>query len=211
MYSWADKLQNVPPEHPEMEKFLPEIKEKLAGLDREELLRRVVSLEFDRFLDDYRHGEDLIEPVPGQDFISSRSGNKQSRSQYQGNFTRLFINLGKSDGFYPEQLIELINTRTRGRKIPIGKIDLMKNFSFFEVSADQSETILKNLNGASFMDRQVVVEPAQEKESGQREHHYGRKGSGRPAQRPGTYDNRKKRDKRRDKDTSGRAKKNKSW
>ena len=63
LFNWVNKLENVVPDHQEIDKFLPEIKEKLSGLDREELLKRVVSLEFDRFLDDYRHGEDLISPV----------------------------------------------------------------------------------------------------------------------------------------------------
>ncbi len=56
LFHWTKKLENVETEHQEIEKFLPEIKEKLSGLDREELLRRVVSLEFNRFLDDYRSG-----------------------------------------------------------------------------------------------------------------------------------------------------------
>ena len=63
LFNWVNKLENVSTDHQEIEKFLPDIKEKLAGLDREELLKRVVSLEFDRFLDDYRHGDDLIDPV----------------------------------------------------------------------------------------------------------------------------------------------------
>ncbi len=67
LFNWVTKLENVDTDHKEIEKFLPEIKEKLAGLDREELLKRVVSLEFDRFLDDYRTGEDLISPVPERD------------------------------------------------------------------------------------------------------------------------------------------------
>ena len=67
LFNWVNKLETVATDHQEIEKFLPEIKLKLAGLDREELLKRVVSLEFDRFLDDYRHGEDLIDPVPEKD------------------------------------------------------------------------------------------------------------------------------------------------
>jgi ATP-dependent RNA helicase DeaD len=163
LFSWVDKLESVTTEHREIEKFLPEIESKLAGMDREELLKRVVSLEFDRFLDDYRGGEDLIDTVPGFEGNYERSHKKGSREQYNGNFKRLFINLGKSDGFYPEQLIDLVNTNTRGRKIPIGKIDLLKSFSFFEVEANHSDALIGALNNAKFMDRKVVVEVAQEK------------------------------------------------
>jgi ATP-dependent RNA helicase DeaD len=163
LFNWVNKLENVVPDHQEIEKFLPAIKEKLAGLDREELLKRVVSLEFDRFLDDYRHGEDLIAPVPEREGGQGRSGRRESRGEYPGNYTRLFINLGKSDGFYPEQLIELVNSNTKGKKVPISKIDLLKTFSFFEVEAGYADYLIGALSNATFMDRRVAVEIAQEK------------------------------------------------
>ena len=172
LYSWVKKLENVVTDHREIEKFLPEIEEKLAELDKEELLKRVVSLEFDRFLDDYRHGEDLIAPVYEKESRSGRSGRRDSHEQYPGNYTRLFINLGKSDGFYPEQLIELVNQNTKGRKVPIGKIDLLKTFSFFEVDPGYAEELIGALNNAKFMDRRVAVEIAQEKTDKQRQGEY---------------------------------------
>jgi ATP-dependent RNA helicase DeaD len=163
LFHWLNKLETVATEHQEIEKFLPEIKEKLAGFDREELLKRVVSLQFDRFLDDYRNGEDIIDPVSDRDNSFERSGRRGKREEYPGNYTRLFINLGKSDGFYPEQLIELVNSNTKGRKVPIGKIDLLKTFSFFEVEASYADDLIGALSNATFMDRRVAVEIAQEK------------------------------------------------
>ncbi len=98
-----------------------------------------------------------------------------SREQYQGKYARLFINLGKSDGFYPEQLINLVNTNTIGRKIPIGKIDLLKTFSFFEVEAGNADDLIEVLNNARFMDRKVAVEFAQEKSDKPGQSEYPRK------------------------------------
>jgi ATP-dependent RNA helicase DeaD len=178
LFNWVTKLENVDTDHKEIEKFLPEIKEKLASLDREELLKRVVSLEFDRFLDDYRHGEDLISPVEGREGRDGRGGrdgrdrdddrrsgrrDPRDREQYTGNYKRLFINLGKSDGFYPEQLIELVNSNTKGPKVPIGQIDLLKTFSFFEVEASFADDLIVALTDTTFKDRRVAVEIAQEK------------------------------------------------
>jgi ATP-dependent RNA helicase DeaD len=163
LFNWVNKLEKVVTDHQEIEKFLPEIKEKLSGLDREELLKRVVALEFDRFLDDYRHGEDLIDPVSDKKAPFHRSGSRDILEQYPGNYTRLFINLGKTDGFFPEQLIELVNSNTKGRKVPIGKIDLLKTFSFFEVEAGYANELIGSLNNATFDNRRVVVEIAQEK------------------------------------------------
>jgi ATP-dependent RNA helicase DeaD len=163
LFNWVSKLENVVTDHPEIEKFLPEIKERLAALDREELLKRVVSLEFDRFLDDYRHGEDIIDPVPEKEIPFSKGSRRKSQDEYPGNYTRLFVNLGKSDGFFPEQLIELVNSSSKGKKIPIGKIDLMKTFSFFEVDPRYADELIRNLNNTTFMDRRVAVDIAQER------------------------------------------------
>jgi ATP-dependent RNA helicase DeaD len=170
LFNWVSKLENPVAEHQEIEKFIPEIKNKLAGLDREELLRRVVTLEFDRFLDDYRGGEDIIEPVSERDSGFRDRGDRPDRGRrggrddFQGKFKRLFINLGKSDGFYPEQLIEFVNMNTRGKKVPLGKIDLLKTFSFFEVEESWSDYLISALNNKTYMDRRVAVEIAQERQ-----------------------------------------------
>lgn len=163
LFNWISKLETVSTDHQEIEKFLPDIKLKLAGMDREEFIRRVVSLEFDRFLDDYRNGEDISDIIPENDTSYERPGKRGSREKYSGNYTRLFINLGKSDGFYPEQLIELVNTNTKGRKVPIGKIDLLKSFSFFEVEPGYADDLIKALNNSKFMNQKVAVEVAQPK------------------------------------------------
>ena len=175
LFHWLNKLETVVTDHQELEKFLPEIKEKLAGLDREELLKRVVSLQFDRFLDDYRNGEDIIAPVSDRENSFGRSGRRDAREEYPGNYTRLFINLGKTDGFFPEQLIELVNSNTKGRKVPIGKIDLLKTFSFFEVEPSYADELIKALNNATFDNRRVAVEIAQEKTDRPREGEYSAK------------------------------------
>jgi ATP-dependent RNA helicase DeaD len=189
---WVTKLENVATFHQEIERFLPEIKLRLENLDREELLRRVVSLEFDRFLDDYRSGEDLIETFTEKEINFDRQGRKGSRENYSGNFKRLFINLGKTDGFFPEQLIELVNSVTKGRKVPIGKIDLMRNFSFFEVDARDADNLIKSLENAKFMDRRVAVEIAQPRAEGQDEGGYSAK------RRSGSYSDKNKRSRPKD-------------
>jgi ATP-dependent RNA helicase DeaD len=163
LFNWVDKLESVTTGHNEIEKFLPSIKERLGNLDREELLRRVVSLEFEKFLSDYSNGEEYIEVVSDRDGRRSFDGDDNSR--YNGKFKRLFINFGKADGFYPEQLIDLINSNTKGKKIRIGKIDLMKSFSFFEVEESSSDYLINALVDAKFDNRKVTLEPAQEKGS----------------------------------------------
>jgi ATP-dependent RNA helicase DeaD len=169
LFFWIKKLETVVTEHQEIEKFLPEITEKLSGLDREELLRRVVSLQFDRFLDDYRSGDEILSPIDRGDDSNFRDrGKKGQHREFTGNYKRLFINLGKTDGFYPEQLIELVNKNTQ-KKVPLGKIDLLKTFSFFEVEAEFADYLIEALNNSKFNDRRVAVEIALEKPEGHRE------------------------------------------
>jgi len=176
LFNWVGKLERVSTDHREIEKFLPEIKQKLEKLDREELLKRIVALEFDRFLDDYRHGEEYIDPVSEKDNKSGRQGRKGHFEQSPANYSRLFINLGKSDGFYPEQLIDLINTNIKGKKIPIGKIDLLKTFSFFEVETGYTDVLIGALKNTTFMGRRFTLELAQEKTSNRTKNEYpGRK------------------------------------
>lgn len=76
-------------------------------------------------------------------------------------FTRLFINLGKMDNFFPNELIGLLNGNTRGR-VELGRIDLMKNFSFFEVDEKEAGNVVKALNRANWNGRKVSVEIAGE-------------------------------------------------
>ena len=163
LFNWVNKLDTVSTDHQEIGKFLPEIKSRLATLDRDELIKRVVSLEFDRFLNDYRHGEDIIDLVPESNSYLRYTSKRGSFRHAQENNIRLFINLGKSDGFYPDQLIDLVNSNTTGRKIPIGKIDLLKSFSFFEVEEVYVDDLMTALNRANFLGKRVSVEIAKEK------------------------------------------------
>jgi ATP-dependent RNA helicase DeaD len=186
LFNWAEKLERVSTYHQEIEKYLPDIKQKLEKLDREELLRRVVSLEFDRFLDDYRTGDDQIETFTAREIRYDRDKRKSSGKKYQGSFTRLFINLGKSDGFSPSQLIEMVNSNTRGRKIPMGKIDLLNNFSFFEVESDYANELIGALNNKMFRKKRVALEVAQEKNANMCRNEFpGRKHAGRNDRRNG--------------------------
>jgi ATP-dependent RNA helicase DeaD len=163
LFNWVSKIENVTTGHKEIEKYIPGIRKRFDNLNREELLRRVVTLEFERFLDDYRNGDDLIAPVPDRSFGSEGKKGKKSREHFDGDYTRLFINRGKSDGFYPEQLIDLINQNTRGSQIPIGKIDLMKDFSFFEVGSEHADMLIRTLHNKQYMDNRLVLQKALEK------------------------------------------------
>ena len=142
---------------------MPSIFRKLDWLDKEDIIKRVVSLEFNRLIDYYKDADE-IQVV---DEHSEKSGKKKGKKlQESGDgFIRFFINLGRSDNFYPNNLIELVNKNIPG-KIRIGKIDIFDNFSFFEVDANEAEIVLDELNGLKYRGGKISVEPAQDKKEG---------------------------------------------
>ena len=172
-----DELEKVKVNEEEITDFMPEIYRKLEWLSKEDLIKRMVSHEFNRFLDYYRDREEIETPTDIRERNTRDSRERGSRKAAPG-FTRLFINLGKMDSFFPSELISLLNSNTRGR-IELGRIDLMKNFSFFEVEEKEAQNVVKALNRANWNGRKVSVEVAGE-EAGE-----GRRGSGSAERRGG--------------------------
>ncbi len=157
-----DDLEKVKVNEDEIADFMPDIYRKLDWLSKEDLIKRMVSHEFNRFLEYYR-GRKEIEIATDKRKESkgkAEKGSKGARKAESG-YTRLFINLGKIDNFFPTELIGLLNSHMRGR-IEIGRIDLMKNFSFFEVDEREARNVLKALNRTNWKGRKVSVEIADE-------------------------------------------------
>ncbi|HOO63977.1 MAG TPA: DbpA RNA binding domain-containing protein, partial [Synergistaceae bacterium] len=150
--------------HEEIEQFLPMISKKLEHLGREELIKMFLSLEFDHFLSYYKDAEDLSAPDRQRDsenFSSQRSSSRERGSfNRQGNFARLFINLGAMDGLTPKELISFVTGQMGKRGLPLGKIDITKSFSFFEVPQEEETQVLKALHKSTYKNRKVVVEPS---------------------------------------------------
>ena len=163
-----DDIEKVKVDEEEIETFLPGIYRKLEWLSKEDLIKRVVSMEFNRFLDYYKNAAEIEQPKGNEkresqkerkDYGSDRE--KTSRKAEKG-YTRLFLNLGKTDGFYANQIIELINRNLKKERIEIGRIDLMQNFSFFEIAEAQAPMVIKALNKTTANGRRVIVEVAGE-------------------------------------------------
>jgi len=172
-----DDIEKVKVNEEEITDYMPAIYRKLEWLEKEDIIKRMVSLEFNRFLEYYRDREEIEIPTDSRGSersINSMGGyerrdrgssiDKIGRKAEPG-FTRMFISLGKADSFYPAQLIELVNKNMQ-RRVRLGRIDLMKSFSFFEVEEKQAQAVVKGLNNAVFNGRKVTVEVAGEENSG---------------------------------------------
>jgi ATP-dependent RNA helicase DeaD len=192
LFNLIDKVETVEVNESQINPFLDVIYQKLNWLDREELIKRFVSVEFNRFLDYYKNAHDLnLSAGKGDtsfrdDFKGrkdrrdrndredrgDRSGRrrdnqddlsgKRERSQ-DIEFSRFFINKGSKDNLNPASLIGLINKYTRERNIEIGKIEIMKSFSFFEVDKKSERLIVSSFQEAEFDKTPVMLEVANPK------------------------------------------------
>lgn len=165
LFNFVDKIEKVKVNETEIDRLLPSIFRKLDWLGKEDIIKRIVSLEFNRLIDYYEKAEEIEEPVEsGSRKNEQRSRNKQEKNvsgprQAEKGYTRFFINIGKKDGANPANMMGFINDYVPG-KVRIGRIDLMKNFSFFEVPEENTKAILKSFKGVFLEDRKLVVEVA---------------------------------------------------
>ena len=159
LFKVIDDLEKVKVNEEEINEFMPEIYRKLDWLDKEDLIKRVVSHEFNRFFEYYRD-RDEIETVTDSKKGRDREEKKGPRKAEAG-YTRMHINLGKIDHFNLRGLMAMLNDNTR-RRVDVGRVDLMKKFSFFEVEEKETENVLKAFRGLTWNGRNVVVEIAQE-------------------------------------------------
>ncbi|WP_106831971.1 DEAD/DEAH box helicase [Parabacteroides pacaensis] len=180
LFNLVDQIEKVKVNEEEIGTLMPSIFRKLEWLDKEDIIKRMVSLEFNRLLDYYRDADEIQvvdERSSRQDDYQekNRSNSKGTGRASQEGYARMFINIGKADGLYPNVLIDLINIHVPG-KVQIGKIDLLSNFSFFEVEEGEAKRVIKSLKGVDFDGRRISVEIAQPSEG------YGKgKRSGNPS------------------------------
>jgi len=168
LFNFIEKMEKVEVDHAQINSYLPAIYRKLEWLDKEDLITRFVSLEFNRFLEYYKNAKDINVSEDAEDYGKGREKFKNRERSSESGYTRLFINMGKLDGLFASQLIELINSNTKGLKVDIGRIDLFKSFSFFEVESSSADQLIEFLNKkTSFADRTVIVEKASEKKQGE--------------------------------------------
>ncbi len=156
LFTFLDKYEHMAEPNPEIQPYLQSIFKKLNWMSKEDLIQRMVSLEFSRLLDYYKNAPDLN--------VSQKQEHKERKEgRSRREFVRLFINVGSMDRVNKPELIGIINEATGDRTIEIGKIELMPKFSFFEVADDQANRVKDAFKNAMLEDRRLLVEFAQEK------------------------------------------------
>ncbi len=162
LFNLIDKVEKIDVDQAQIDPFMDVIYKKLSWLTREELINHFVSIEFNRFLSYYKNAPDLNinENESDRKEKDSRKGRKRRDND---NFTRFFINIGSKKKLSPVKLMGLINDQTKKRDIQIGKIDIMKTFSFFEVDKSFENDVVSAFKDFKYKGMNVSIEVAKEK------------------------------------------------
>ena len=177
LYRVMDELERIEVDDNQIAPFLPEIYRKLEWLSKEDLLKRVVSREFGRFLSYYADAPEIVQPTvsergdkhkrheggEGRDDSGSRRQRRERNAgprKAEEGYRRLFINMGKRDNFYAREIINLVNRYVKGQ-VEIGRIDLTTNCSFFEVPEQDAALVIRKMARARVGDRDVIVNDAE--------------------------------------------------
>ncbi len=166
LYNLADRLERVEVDDEEIAKYLPGISRKLGWLSGEDLLKRVISLEFNRLLDYYRDAPalDFIDEKPSREKKERKrpatDAEKDRRTAERG-MERIYVNVGKNDGFYAGNLIDMLNHCVAGKRVDVGRIDLLPGYSLFDVTKADGRRVIEGLRGAEWMGKRVYSEVAE--------------------------------------------------
>ena len=149
LFHMIDRMQQVEVNE-EIEPYMAQIMTQLEYLPKEELLKRFVSIEFNRFLNYYKDSVDLNVEERSSRGESGEKGSRNKDGKYgkkSGERVRLKINVGNREGMNPKRILGLINDVTEDKSINIGDIEVTGKFTFFDVFEDQKDKVIKAFDG----------------------------------------------------------------
>ena len=205
LYKVMDEIVKVDVNDEEIAPFMADINRYFEFMDKEDVIKKMVSMEFGRFLAYYADAPEIENPAEKRK--EAKKGGGKDRPQAQGKrggaprkaeagYRRLFVNLGKTDGFYPGEVMQFINRHVKGRQ-EVGHIDLKDKFSYIEVPERDARRVMAAIDGTVYKGRAVRCNDAdQDGASPQGEKASRRKGKGekRPARRHDSFEDNGKKD-----------------
>ncbi len=160
LFNHIDRIEHVDINREEIDDYLPVVFRKLEWMSREELITRMVALNFNRFLDYYKNAVDLN--VNERDEKKDRKERQIEREHRDETMKRLYFGMGKNDHILPQKIIGKINDVTHSKNIPIGRIDLYGDYSYVDVEESFVPLILDCFADPHNNPRGIVVEVAKE-------------------------------------------------
>ena len=178
LYKVMDQIVKTDVNDEEIDPFMTDINRYFEFIDKEDLIKKIVSMEFGKFLAYYADAPEIEAPSKSsRDSSGKRSGKGERGSRgergargsrkAEAGYSRLFINLGKDDGFYPGEVMQYINKHVEGRQA-VGHIDLLKKFSYIEVPEKDAQKVMRALDGTVYKGREVRCNDADEKGHGRK-------------------------------------------
>jgi len=169
-FSFMDKLLQADISHGDYETYVPMLEEKFAEVSKEEVLKRVAAMEFDRFLKYYENAEDLNTReqatrrydarVEGRRDEGRRRDGRGREPGGNGDFTKLFVNLGTKDGFYKASFLQFILDMSDLRKDVLGRIDMKEMNSWIEIDKHAANQMIKAIDGKNYKGRRIRMNEA---------------------------------------------------
>ena len=196
LFKVMDDIMKTDVDEDQIAPYMTDIMRQFEYVDKEDIIKKMVTVTFGRFLDYYQHAPEIEKPVAGKGSRSER-GERNTRGKVSNGrrqhvaeegFRRLFINLGKSDGFYPGEIMQYLNKHVHGRQ-EVGHIDLLQKFSYIEVPEDDAQKVMKALNGTTYKGREVRCNDAEETGHGRSNGRTGRGERGGKTTRTSRRDN----------------------
>ena len=172
LYKAIDEIEKADVDEEEIAPFMDDINRHFEFVDKEDILKKIVSLEFGRFLKYYADAPEILKPTNERNKRDTEGRGKTGRTdrsrgprKAEAGFKRLFINLGKADGFYPGEVMQFVNRHVDGRQ-EIGHIDLLSKFSYIEVPEQDAQKVIRALDGTSYKGRSVRCNDADSRDGG---------------------------------------------
>ena len=176
LFKTMDDIMKTDVDEDQIEPYMAEINRQFEYIDKEDIIKKMVTITFGKFLDYYKSAPEIVKPESGK---GSRSGegrgsrgegrgkvsNGRRKHETEAGFKRLFINLGKADGFYPGEIMQYLNKHVKGRQ-EVGHIDLLSKFAYIEVPEEDAKRVMKALNGTEYKGRTVRCNDADEEGHG---------------------------------------------
>ncbi len=166
LYRVMDQIEKTDVNEEEIAPFMTEINRHFEYMEKEDLIKKIVSRNFGRFLAYYADAPEIEKPnAKAERKKGERKTDSKGRYKAEKGYRRLFINLGKTDGFFPGEVMQFINKHVSGRP-QVGHIDLMSKFAYIEVPEEDAELVMQSLDGTTYKGREVRCNDADEKGHG---------------------------------------------
>ncbi len=185
LYKTMDDIMKTDVDEEQIAPYMETIDRQFEYIDKEDIIKKMVMITFGRFLDYYKNAPVIEKPTgrgkaEGRKASDGSKGKGRSRKAEAG-YERLFINLGKDDGFYPGEVMQFLNKHIHGHQ-EVGHIDLLGKFSYIEVPSKDAQRVMKALSGTRYKGREVRCNKADDNNNGGRKDGRERRGNRNTAQ-----------------------------